>query len=113
MAVSEQLKKHIIEQLSQLGPIRHRNMFGGVGLYFEELFFGLIVEDGLFLKVDETNRHDFEAVGMAQFIPFKDRPTKMNFYQIPEEVLEDVKELRVWVNKSLEVAVRARGSKIS
>ncbi len=108
MAVSEQLKNHIIEQLSKLGPIRHRHMFGGVGLYFEDLFFAVIVEDGLFLKVDETNRQDFEAVGMNQFIPFRDRPTKMNFYQIPEEVLEDSKELRIWVNKSLEVAVRAR-----
>ena len=41
-------------------------MFGGVGLYHADLFFGIIARDVLYLKVDDVNRPDYEAAGRCR-----------------------------------------------
>ena len=53
----------MLDQLNELGDIRARSMFGGVGLYCDDVFFGILARDTLFLKVDETNRHDYGDTG--------------------------------------------------
>ena len=79
-------------------------MFGGVGIYAGELFFALIAEDTLYFKVDDSNRPDFEARGMGPFLPFGDERDKMQYYEVPADLLEEPEALRPWVEKSLVVA---------
>jgi DNA transformation protein len=43
MAVSNDYLDYVTEQLSEFGEITIRKMFGGAGLYFDELIFGLPV----------------------------------------------------------------------
>lgn len=81
-------------------------MFGGVGIYASELFFALIADDTLYLKVDETNRADFEARGMGPFRPYGESGAGMRYYQVPDELLEDPETLRPWVEKAIAVAGR-------
>jgi DNA transformation protein len=83
-------------------------MFGGVGLYAGELFFALIDDDTLYLKVDGSNRGDFEARGMGPFRPFGEEGEVMQYYELPAELLEEPEELRSWAEKAIEVARRAR-----
>jgi DNA transformation protein len=45
VTVSSDYLAYVLDQLSQLGGASSRRMFGGVGLYFDELFFGLISGD--------------------------------------------------------------------
>jgi len=84
-------------------------MFGGVGIYSQGLFFALIANDVLYLKVDDLNRADFEAAGKGPFHPVGEKP--MGYYELPGELLEDPEELRPWVMKALEVARRKRSRK--
>ena len=50
--------EHCLELLSPLGAVRARRMFGGHGLYLDELFVALIAGERLYLKVDsETREH--------------------------------------------------------
>ena len=65
MAVSSDYLQFILEQLHGLGQVHARRMFGAAGLYCEEIFFGIISEDTLYLRVDEANRADYTARGMA------------------------------------------------
>ncbi len=44
-------------------------MFGGTGLYCDDVFIGIIARDRLYLKVDESNRPDYERHGMKAFKP--------------------------------------------
>lgn len=88
-------------------------MFGGVGIYSGELFFALIAEDTLYFKVDESTRPDFEARGMEPFRPFGDAGGTMQYYQLPEDVLEDPEALRVWAEKALTVARQKKSQKRS
>ena len=54
-------------------------MFGGVGLYCRGMFFGILAADVLYLKVDETNRPDFERAGSNPFTPYGDRAGSMKY----------------------------------
>lgn len=97
-------EEHVLERLARVTKIRARKMFGGVGLYSGEVFFALIANDVLYLKVDDRNRPDFEARGMSPFQPFADKPSMKAYYELPADVLDDPRRLKTWVAAALEAA---------
>ena len=111
MAVSPSYRTFVLEQLTGPGPISAKAMFGGVGLYCQGLFFALIDDDTLYLKVDDTTRPDFERVGAGPFRPYGDDSHAMGYYELPAEVLEDREAARPWVDRAIGVARRAAGGK--
>src|SRR5262245_57284793 len=105
MPVKTQYLAWVLEQLAGVSALRSRRMFGGVGLYSGERFFGLIDDDVLYLKVDDSNRAEFLARGCHPFQPFKDKPEySMSYYDVPADVLEDADELSRWALKSIAVS---------
>ena len=105
MAVSSDYLQYVLEQLGGLAHVTSRRMFGGIGLYCDDVFFGLISDDTLFFKVDDSNRPDYAARGMAPFRPFRDRPDQsMSYFEVPADALEDRDELTMWARKSLAAA---------
>jgi DNA transformation protein len=86
-------------------------MFGGVGIYSGELFFALLANDTLYLKVDDSNRPDFEARGMGPFLPFGDERDKMQYYEVPADLLDDPEALRPWAEKSIVVSAKKKSKK--
>ncbi|HEY7614848.1 MAG TPA: TfoX/Sxy family protein [Gemmatimonadales bacterium] len=112
MSVTEGFRTFVLEQLARTTPrLRARNMFGGVGLYCGELFFALMDDDTLYLKVDENNRPRFEARGMSPFRPAGEAGEVMRYYEVPADVLEDAELLAPWAAEAVEVARRARSRK--
>jgi DNA transformation protein and related proteins len=108
MPVSSDYLNYVLEQLAALGGVSARRMFGGVGLYCEELFFGLVDNDTLYLRVNDGNRADYTAHGMGPFRPYADRPElSMSYYETPAEVLEDPAQLVVWAQRSVAAALAA------
>jgi len=86
-------------------------MFGGAGIYADGFFFALMDDDTLYLKVDDSNRADFQARGLGPFQPFGEGGETMQYYPVPEDVLEAPDVLRLWADKALDVARRARTRK--
>ena len=112
MAVNPSYREFVLDQLGRVAPgIRGRGMFGGVGIYADDLFFALIGDDTLYLKVDDSNRADFEEAGMGPFLPFGDGGEVMQYYELPADVLEEPDRLKPWVEKAIEVARCARLAK--
>jgi DNA transformation protein len=107
MRVSEGFKALVLDNLTELGDVIPRSMFGGVGLYCHDLFFGLIAADVMYLKVDAANRSDFERAGMQPFKPYRDRAGTMQYYAVPLEVVECAPELIVWARQAVAAAERA------
>jgi DNA transformation protein and related proteins len=108
MPVSSDYLNYVLEQLVGLGGVSARRMFGGVGLYCEELFFGLIDNDTLYLRVNDDNRADYTVRGMGPFRPYADRPElSMTYFEIPADVLEDPPQLVSWARRSVAAAVLA------
>ena len=57
------LVDHCLELLAPLGAVRARRMFGGHGLYIDDLFVAIIAFDRLYLKADEATRERFAGAG--------------------------------------------------
>jgi DNA transformation protein and related proteins len=109
MSVSNGFRSFALEQLQRTVPgVRARSMFGGVGVYAGDLFFGLMDDDILYFKVDDSNRGRFEERGMGPFRPYGDGGEVMQYYEVPADVLEDVELLTSWVEASLAVARKAK-----
>ena len=114
MAVSPSFRIFVLEQLGRgVQSIRGRSMFGGVGIYSGNFFFALIADDTLYFKVDESNRPEFEARGMDPFRPYGEYGEEMQYYRVPDDLLDDPEALGQWAEKAIIVAERAksRGSR--
>ncbi len=102
----------VTERLRRVvAKLRSRRMFGGVGLYSGEQFFGIVAYERLWFKVDDGNRGDYESHGMQPFQPFEDRPTVMSYWEVPPNVFGDLDELQVWAARSIAAAKRKRTPK--
>lgn len=108
MAVNSAYRTFMLEQLAGLVSLRQRRMFGSLGLYADDLFFGIVSGDMLYLKVDQHNLPDYQAAGSSPFAPYGDQRSSMSYYAVPIEVQEDRAELRVWVEKAVDAARRAK-----
>ena len=99
----------VLDQLAEAGDVSAKKMFGGVGLYCDGVFFGIVARDELYLKVDDSTRAQFEQAGSAAFKPYPDRPGTMQYYRVPIDVLESAPELVRWARDAVAVARRVRG----
>jgi DNA transformation protein len=112
MSVQPQYLEYVLEQLAALGALRSNRMFGGVGLYSDALFFGLIDDDTLYFKTDESNVAEYRARNMPRFMPFPDRPEAvLGYHQVPADVIEDAELLVAWARKSVAVALASKSRK--
>jgi DNA transformation protein len=98
----------LVEQFEPLGEIRVKAMFGGYGLYCDEVFFALVANNALFLKADDVNRPQFEAAGLKAFRPYQDRTDVMQYYEAPAEMFEDPEVLKQWVGGAIAAGGRAK-----
>src|SRR5882672_6072910 len=102
--------EYALRQLQVLGSVVARRMFGGYGLYCDELIFAVIDNDALFLKVDAVSRLDYVAAGMGPFAPLPGK--KMDgYYELPLDVLESREKLARWGRKALAAAAGAAARK--
>ncbi|MET0208649.1 MAG: TfoX/Sxy family protein [Burkholderiaceae bacterium] len=109
--------RHCLELLAPLGPGRMRRMFGGYGIYVDELFIALIFNDELYLKADATSQSRFMDAGCEPFLYGKTGPdgqaatAQLNYYRPPEETLESPALMQPWGRLAMEAALRAANAK--
>ncbi len=113
MSRSDHLTVHLLEQLAPIGPLAARRMFGGVGLFYGEIMFGLIAREELFFKAGDSNRADYEK---AEQRPFSYETkngvhTIGSYWRCPPELLDDPEALRGWAAKAVKAAVEAARAK--
>jgi TfoX/Sxy family transcriptional regulator of competence genes len=70
LKVTDGFKSFALDQLEELGDVVPKAMFGAVGLYHRDLFFGILARDTLYLKVDDRNLADYQRAGMKPFNPY-------------------------------------------
>ena len=98
----------VLDQLSGITGVRAQAMFGGTGLYRNDLFFGIIHWDVFYLKVNDDTRAVFQRAGMKPFKPYAGRPMTMGYYEVPLAVLENPQDLAVWAERAVAVAASGR-----
>jgi DNA transformation protein len=94
------------EVLHEIPGVTSRSMFGGWGIYQDGLFFALIADGRLYFKVDEESKADYEKAGSGPFVYEMPghKKTTMNYYELPDRVIEDREEIKIWVAKAVAVA---------
>ena len=108
MPVSPQFLDYVLDQLSKLGEVIPKSMFGGIGLYSRGYFFALVARDEcLYFKVSDLTRQEYEKAGMSAFQPFPDKPGTMKYYQVPPSVLEDREVLADWARRAIAIAAQS------
>lgn len=112
MPVSSDYLQYVLEQLARLPRVTSRRMFGGVGLYSDEVFFAIIANDTVFFKVDDNTREAYTSRGSEPFRPYKDRPeVSMSYFQVPADILEDADELVPWARSAVGAAAASAQTK--
>lgn len=103
------LVEHSLELLSALGPVRARRMFGGWGLYADDVMVGLIAAERLYLKVDSDTRGRFEQAGCEPFVyTGQSKPVTMSYWTVPAEAMDSPAEMLPWARLALRAALAAR-----
>src|SRR5579871_730905 len=104
---------HCLELLGPLGHVRSRRMFGGHGIWIDDLCMALVIADTLYLKTDDANRPAFEAAGARPFT-YATRLGEVHvtsYYTAPEAAMESPAEMAPWGRRALAAAVAARAKK--
>lgn len=103
MAINNDYLAFVSDQLTEIGAFETKKMFGGIGFFKERNMFAMIGNNVFRLKVNESNQADFEKFGMKPY--HSDTKKKgMPYWEVPEEILNDKKELAKWATKSIKIS---------
>jgi DNA transformation protein len=105
--------EHCVELLAPLGAVRVRRMFGGWGLYVDDLFVAIIAFDRLYLKAAADSREAFAAAGCEPFVyDAKGQQVSLGYWTAPAEALESPELMLPWARRALQAALSARAAAI-
>lgn len=83
-------------------------MFGGHGIYKNEVMFAIVVNDALYIKADNISRELFEERSLSRFSYIKNsKACFMSYYQAPDEAIDSLELLNYWADIGYQAAMRA------
>ena len=108
MVASSGFAEFLREQLSALGGVTMRRMFGKTGVFCDGLMFGMITEDTLYVRVDDHNKAVFKEAEAAPPLNYEKqgRTIDLSFWRVPERLLDEPDELILWARAALSAAGR-------
>ena len=110
MAAKDAFAEYCAELLAGLGPVRVKRMFGGHGIYVDDLFVAIVVGETLYLKADGQSAARFEQAGCTAF-SYEAKAKKrvsLNYWSAPADAMESPALMRPWARLAMEAALRAR-----
>lgn len=103
--------EHCLELLAPTGAARSRRMFGGHGLYVDDVFIAIVADDRLYLKADAESAARFRAAGGQVFgYERQGRRATLGFWTPPAEALESPALMSPWAQLALQAARAARAA---
>src|SRR5438477_10813081 len=100
MVASDGFAEFLREQLSPLGRLTMRRMFGKTGVFCDGLMFGMITDDTLYGRVDDHNKAVFKDAEAAPPLKYEKngRTIDLSFWRVPERLLDEPDELILWAS---------------
>ena len=103
---------HCQELFAPLGPVRVKRMFGGFGVYVDEVFIALVADEQLYLKADDETRARFEAAGCTPFTyEAAGKRTALGYWSAPDDAMESSALMMPWARLAIAAALRSRAKK--
>lgn len=98
---------YLHDLFSAFAPVTTRAMFGGHGIYRDGTIIGIVIDEAIYLKVDDATRAAFEAEGCAPFMyEARGKRIPMSYWSVPEDALDSPQEFRPWAQRAWEAALR-------
>ena len=99
----------IEEAFAGLGPVSIRRMFGGKGVYHQNLIVAVVYQGELLLKADAVSAPLFESAGARpwEYESKSGKAARMPYWSIPDDAVDDPEVLAQWTRLAFEAALRA------
>ena len=111
MSAQADFAAYCAELLAPVGEVRSKRMFGGYGLYVDDIFVAIVAGDALYLKVDEQTRPRFEAAGGRRFeYTRQGQQQGAGFWTVPPEAMDSPALMQPWARLALDAGLRARAA---
>jgi DNA transformation protein len=92
---SDAMAASMIKELNPLKGISTKKMFGGYGIFHDNVMFGIIDSKGTpFFKINDEIIADFESNGGVQH-------SRMPYFSIPAKIMANQENLIEWANRSI------------
>ena len=103
----------MLDVFSAFSGITCKSLFGGYGFYKDGIIFACIADGQLYFKVDDMNRSKYEAYRSEPFVyeHKSHKKTHMPYWTLPECILEDKDQLKIWINESITASLRSQKKK--
>jgi len=104
MAVSPEDIDFVEDLFAGLGPVSCRKMFGGMGVYLDDVIFAIKMSDGvLMLKGAGTMVDRYDDAGWERWTYTRKNGASaaMPYWAMPEDILDDPELACDWANKAL------------
>jgi DNA transformation protein len=88
-------------------------MFGGWGIYSQDLMFALMIEEVLYLKANAQSVQTWLAAGAQPFMyQARGKTVKINYYTPPEEAFESAAQMQPWARLALQAALQDANDRV-
>lgn len=113
MAASAAMLEFARELFSGLGGVTAKRMFGGAGVYCDDVMFALIDDEIIFLKTDEALKAEMKAQGSVMWIYTRKDGAweESSYYSLPEAAMDDPDEACAWGRRAVAVAAAKKKPK--
>jgi DNA transformation protein len=110
--LDKEFVNYIQDILEPFGDIKIKAMFGGHGVYKDNLIFAIIVDNELYFKANKTTIEFFKDNQSEPFIyESKGKSIAMSYWKVPDNILEDKEPLTNWVEIAFKAALDSKKSK--
>ena len=113
MAASEGFGEFLREQLTPLGPLVLRRMFGATGVFRDGVMFAIVADDTLYVRVDADNRATFAEAAAEPPLSYEKQGRRVDlaYWRVPDRLLDEPEELLTWARAALAAARRVAAAR--
>ena len=108
MVASDSFTEFLREELTPLGPLSFRRMFGSTGVFCGGAMLGIVADNMLYLRVDDGNREAFAEAASSPPLSYskKGKTIDLAFWRAPDRLYDEPEELVAWARLALAAARR-------
>ena len=113
MPIDKDFVAYVRELLAPLGPVSVKRMFGGAGVYLDEVIFAILSDDTLYFRADEHTEPAFRDAGSEPFVytARDEKQVSLGYWRAPDDAMEGPDECEPWARLGYEAALRKRAEK--
>lgn len=103
--------KNSLLLFERFGKVKSRSMFGGFGIFVNEIMFALVVNDSLHIRSNNTTTKQYKQAGYQPYV-YRKRgfPVVTKYFALPDEMWDDTDQILAIASAALAYAKTEKAS---